>query len=117
MPINDELYETLRKHPRHITCPYVFYTTKGEKYISIQSSFRTAVERARLGYVRFHDLRHTFASHLVMSGVDLRTVQQLLGHKDIKMTMRYAHLAPDHLKAAVDKRRFSTISAQREIAQ
>ncbi len=52
---------------------------------------------------RFHDLRHTFASHLVMNGCDFRTVQQLMGHKDIKMTMRYAHLSQDHLQKAVVK--------------
>lgn len=50
----------------------------------------------------FHDLRHTFASHLVMSGIDLTTVSRLLGHKDIKMTLRYSHLAPSHIKNAVN---------------
>ncbi|MGA2192783.1 MAG: tyrosine-type recombinase/integrase, partial [Nitrospirota bacterium] len=51
----------------------------------------------------FHDLRHTFASHLVMRGCDLRTVQQLMGHKDIKMTVRYSHLSKAHLQEAVSK--------------
>jgi integrase len=50
----------------------------------------------------FHDLRHTFASHLVMAGVDLTTVSRLLGHKDIKMTLRYSHLAPAHMVNAVN---------------
>ncbi len=68
----------------------------------MRTSFENALKRVRLSDVRFHDLRHTFASHLVMGGVDIRTVQELLGHKDIKMTMRYAHLAPDHMKRAVE---------------
>jgi integrase len=55
---------------------------------------------------KLHTMRHTFASQLVMSGVDLATVQQLLGHTDIEMTMIYAHLAPEHLKNAVDKLKF-----------
>ena len=62
-----------------------------------------ACRRAGLRQVGWHVLRHTFASHLVMAGVDLRTVQELLGHRDPKMVMRYAHLSPAHKAAAVAK--------------
>ena len=55
---------------------------------------------------KIHSLRHTFASHLVMNGVDLPTVKQLMGHSDIGTTMIYAHLDPDHLVTAIDKLKF-----------
>lgn len=63
----------------------------------------TSVKRAGIPNFHWHDLRHTFASRMVMAGVDIRTVQELLGHRDIKMTMRYSHLSPDHRATAVEK--------------
>lgn len=63
----------------------------------------TAAKKAGVRNFHWHDLRHTFASRMVMRGVDIRTVQELLGHKSIVMTMRYAHLAKDHRHAAVQK--------------
>ena len=65
-------------------------------------SYNKAVKASGLDHMTFHNLRHTYASLLVMKGRDLPTVQQLLGHADIKTTMRYAHLEPDHLKLAVE---------------
>jgi integrase len=65
--------------------------------------FERARDAAKLGKdVCFHSLRHTFISRLVLAGVDVRTVQELAGHKTITMTMRYAHLAPEHKRRAVD---------------
>jgi integrase len=88
---------------RRIDTPHVFYDkVTGRPYRDVKRAFATACRRAKLEDFRFHDLRHTFASQLVMSGIDLTTVRELLGHKDIKMTIRYAHLAPAHKVKAVD---------------
>ena len=61
------------------------------------------METSQLENFTFHSLRHDFASRLIMAGVDLRTVQSLLGHASPMMTMRYAHLAPDHVAGAIAK--------------
>ena len=65
-------------------------------------SFKSALRRSGIKDFTFHDLRHTFASQLVMAGVDLTTLKELLGHKSITMTLRYAHLAPSHKQKAVE---------------
>ncbi len=65
--------------------------------------FERAVREAGITNFRWHDLRHTFGSRLVMRGVDIRTVQELMGHKTISVTLRYAHLAPQHQLAAVQR--------------
>ena len=69
----------------------------------IQSAYENAVKAARLDDVNFHTLRHTFASWAVMRGVSLKELQELLGHASLAMTMRYAHLAPEHLRTAVNR--------------
>ncbi|MFX0201554.1 MAG: tyrosine-type recombinase/integrase [Candidatus Hodarchaeota archaeon] len=63
--------------------------------------FIPAVKRAGIENFKWHDLRHTFASRLVMKGNDLTTVRELMGHKDITMTLRYSHLSPAHTMSAV----------------
>ncbi|MFC1833191.1 tyrosine-type recombinase/integrase [Thermodesulfobacteriota bacterium] len=102
IPMSGTVQAVLRKHPRQLHSPYVFCNEKGEPFKDVDTSFGNALKRSGIPHFRFHDLRHTFASWLVMKGVDIRTVQELLGHKDLRMTMRYAHLAPDHMKRAVE---------------
>jgi integrase len=70
--------------------------------VAIKKGWAAVLKAAKITGFRFHDLRHTFASNLVMAGVDLNTVRELLGHKSIAMTLRYAHLAPEHKAAAVE---------------
>ncbi|MBI5193257.1 MAG: tyrosine-type recombinase/integrase [Nitrospirae bacterium] len=69
----------------------------------ISRLFRRAIKKAGVKKARLHDLRHTFASHLVMSGEELRTVQELLGHQQISTTLIYAHLSKEYLKNALSK--------------
>lgn len=71
-------------------------------YLSPHRAWDTAIERAGFADLHLHDLRHTFASRLVMRGVPILAVSKLLGHASLSMTMRYAHLAPDGLDAAVE---------------
>ena len=68
--------------------------------------FERACELAEIGHCRIHDLRHTFASHLVIAGVPLNTVRELLGHTTLTMTLRYAHLAPEAAAKAVETLNF-----------
>jgi len=74
--------------------------------------FEDAIREAGLTDFTWHDLRHTFASRLVMTGTDLRTVAEPMGHATIQMTMRYRHLQPVHKQAAVDRLSFFGVAVQ-----
>ena len=103
IPINSQVRKALLEYRKEAKGEnYVFTGRFGNNLTSIRGSFSAALEKCDINNFRFHGLRHTFASHLVMNGVDLNTVRELLGHKTIKMTLRYSHLSPDHKKRAVE---------------
>lgn len=81
----------------------VFESSDGGRFNNVRKSWAGVLATAKIERFRWHDMRHHFASWLVMSGVDLNTVRELLGHGDIKMTLRYAHLAPQVKADAVAK--------------
>lgn len=83
--------------------PTVFVSGLGKPWhpVGVTQVFKATCKRAGMEILSPHVMRHTFASRLTMAGVDLRTVQELMGHKSIAMTIRYAHLSPDHKRAAI----------------
>jgi len=107
-----ELLKNLKKlqAENNINHGYVFTNRYGEPYKPDNKDyykiFKSACRKAGLHDVRFHNLRHTFASLLAMNGVDLYTIQKLLRHKSFRMTERYAHLTHKHLRIAQEKLSF-----------
>jgi len=89
----------------HLASPWVFPNplTRKPYRPDFDSAWYRALQRAGIENFHFQDLRHTFASYLRMAGEDLLTIQESLGHKDIKMTARYAHISPAHRLAAVER--------------
>lgn len=81
---------------------WVFKNRNGNRYKDIKKAWSAVLKTAGITNFRFHDLRHHFASQLVMRGVPLNTVRELLGHADLGTTLRYAHLAQDHKAEAVE---------------
>jgi len=104
IPINDRLAEVFKEVRRgnQLKSEFVFCDSQGRRFSQVKRSFASACRRAGIEAFRFHDLRHTFASRLVMRGASLKAVQELLGHADLKMTMRYAHLSHEHLRDSVN---------------
>jgi integrase len=104
IPINDRLAKVLLEVRREDQpkSSYVFCPTGGKRFYTVKQSFPPACKRAGREDFRFHDLRHTFASRLVMQGASLKAVQELPGHADMKMTVHYAHLSQEHLQDSVN---------------
>lgn len=88
---------------RYLHSPYVFCERDGKPYspFKVSVAFKRACKRAGIENFRFHDLRHDFASNLIQAGIDIYMVKELLGHKDLRMTVRYCHLAPENLRDAI----------------
>jgi integrase len=103
IPMNQNLYEELMALSRNPNGDYIFSDSNGRPFGDIKKGFSAALKRAGIEDFRFHDLRHTFGSYLVMKGVDIRTVQQVMGHKQIRMTMRYSHLSPEYVQEAIGR--------------
>jgi len=89
---------------RHQTSSHVFCDhVTGQPFTTIRKGFVAACRRAGITDLRFHDLRHTFASWAVQSGMDLYRLARILGHADTQMTVRYSHLATEDLHDAIEK--------------
>ena len=105
VPLNDEAMWLLTAWEKQVSATgksdYVFGRSEGERMTSIATAWAGLVSRAKIDDFRFHDCRHHFASRLVQGGTDLNVVRELLGHSEIKMTLRYSHLAPENLREAV----------------
>lgn len=102
VPINESVKAALIAVRKHPLSPYIFCTRNGNPFLDIRKNFNKALKVAGITEFRFHDLRHTAASQLVMAGVDLNTVREILGHKSLRMTLRYSHLSASHKKRAVE---------------
>ncbi|MDO6763699.1 site-specific integrase [Agarivorans sp. 1_MG-2023] len=103
IPLNPTVQQVIQDWRKQTTSKlYVFEGEEGKALTDIKKGWAKVVELAELEDFNFHDLRHHFASKLVMKSVDLNTVRELLGHADMNMTLRYAHLAPEHKAAAVN---------------
>lgn len=98
IPLNDEAYNIIQQFYKKsaIKDGLVFPSRNNQPFNNVKRSWSAILKKANITQFRWHDLRHHFASKLVMAGIDLNTVRELLGHSDIKMTLRYAHLAPEH---------------------
>jgi integrase len=104
IPLNSEAAAVLKAwHTASAKHELVFPGAEGERLTNIAKSWSGVVKLAGIAGFNFHDLRHSFASKLVQGGTDLNTVRTLLGHSEISTTLIYAHLAPDNLRAAVER--------------
>ncbi|MHC4455183.1 MAG: tyrosine-type recombinase/integrase, partial [Planctomycetota bacterium] len=106
LPLNKNALDVLnqRSTVKSIKNDFVFFNSNGEKINSnvLRTAFYSVLKKVGIDDFRLHDLRHSFATRLAQAGVDIYKISKLLGHKDIKMTQRYAHHCPDSLRDGVE---------------
>ena len=101
VPLNSESLTVLQGWQKEDNNGLVFPGRNQRPFDNVKKSWSSLLAAAGIKDFRWHDMRHHFASRLVMAGVDLNCVRELLGHSDLKKTLRYAHLAPEHKAEAV----------------
>lgn len=103
LPLTGHALQLMKKHSqvRHLNCSYVFPGKNLKKPIYIRTPFETALKKAGIKDFKFHDLRHSAASYLVMNGASLAEIAEILGHKTLAMVKRYAHLSESHVSKVV----------------
>ena len=99
VPLNRAAREALDSLPRALNPEALVFGAFKGKARTLRHFWEPVVKASKLKGVCWHSMRHSFASRLVMAGVDLTTVQKLLGHRTLSMVLKYAHLAPGHLEA------------------
>src|SRR5262245_45733427 len=99
VPITETLYKFLQGLPRPLDSQALVLPVLSTGAVTV--GFARLVKNLGLTNLKFHDLRHDVASTLTMAGVPQRTVMEILGHKDPRMTLRYQHLTPAHLREAI----------------
>jgi site-specific recombinase XerD len=102
IPISGLLEKVVLECHQNTDGVYVFCDEQGRHYTRIDRLFNRILNQANIQGFRFHDLRHTAASYMVMLGIDLTTVKEILGHQNLDMTLRYAHLSPIHKRQAME---------------
>lgn len=119
IPMNEQVKTALMRVAKHPESQYIFCDKDGNRIGNVRKTFFTALRKSGIKDFHFHDLRHTFASQLVMASVDINTVRELMGHRDLRMTLRYSHLSPSYKKRAVDilGRRMDTIWSPEQLSE
>src|SRR6059058_4405066 len=103
VPMDATLSALFRAYPHRLGTDLVFSSSRGGRIVDVRTGFLNSCKRVGLTDLHFHDLRHTFASQFVMAGGDLYILKEILGHKSITMTQRYAHLSPTYKIKAIDR--------------